>query len=306
MSYFAPFIDASGVHMPTYEDRLADLCEAYRNIFGTDAELSASVPDYQLLSVFARALDDTAALVVEGFNARNPMYASGSALDLLLPQYGLTRNPGETDAEARGRIRTALAARGAGSADAVLAALKSLPGVRDAKLYVNDTNGTNAIGVPGHALAAVVRGGESREIARTLWDTKAPGISTWGNVTETVTDGQGTHTVKFTRYEEKVVYAYLWIRKLSGCDEDAVRAAVVPGVLGLIDRLELAAPLNVPQLYGAAYAANPAIADTFVVTDIQVAVTGSATTVRDVVNCGWKEKITAPADGGVTIHFVNA
>ena len=37
--------------MPTYEDRLSDLVAAYRSIFGIDAELSESVPDYQLLSV---------------------------------------------------------------------------------------------------------------------------------------------------------------------------------------------------------------------------------------------------------------
>ena len=65
MAYFAPYIDGSGLHMPTYEDRLSDLVSAYRSIFGIDAELSESVPDYQLLSVFAKALDDTSALVLQ-------------------------------------------------------------------------------------------------------------------------------------------------------------------------------------------------------------------------------------------------
>ena len=37
MAYFAPYIDASGIHMPTYEDRLQDLCSAYRTIFGQEA-----------------------------------------------------------------------------------------------------------------------------------------------------------------------------------------------------------------------------------------------------------------------------
>jgi len=37
--------------MPTYEVRLSDLVAAYRSIFGIDAELSESVPDYQLRSV---------------------------------------------------------------------------------------------------------------------------------------------------------------------------------------------------------------------------------------------------------------
>ena len=101
MAYFAPMIDAAGIHMPTYEDRLQDLVSAYRSIFGQEAELSPEVPDYQLLSVFAKALDDTSALVLSAYNSRNPMYASGQALDLLLPQYCIVRQAGETDAEVR-------------------------------------------------------------------------------------------------------------------------------------------------------------------------------------------------------------
>ena len=50
MAYFAPYIEDTGLHMPTYEDRLEDLVSAYRSIFGVDAEMSESVPDYQLLS----------------------------------------------------------------------------------------------------------------------------------------------------------------------------------------------------------------------------------------------------------------
>ena len=68
MSYFSPYIDDTGLHMPTYEDRLEDLVSAYRSIFGVDTEMSESVPDYQLLSVLAKALDDTSALVLQLMN----------------------------------------------------------------------------------------------------------------------------------------------------------------------------------------------------------------------------------------------
>ena len=91
MAYFTPYIDESGLHLPTYEDRLQDLITSYRAIFGEDTLPDASVPDYQLLSVIARALDDTGALVLAAFNSRNPAYARGQELDLLLPQYGLSR-----------------------------------------------------------------------------------------------------------------------------------------------------------------------------------------------------------------------
>lgn len=43
MSYFPPYIDASGIHMPTYEDRLQDLLSACRSIFGQEAELDPAM-----------------------------------------------------------------------------------------------------------------------------------------------------------------------------------------------------------------------------------------------------------------------
>ena len=89
--YFAPYIDAGGVHLPTYEDRLDALITSYKAIFGPEMNLEPSAPDYQLLSVFARALDDLSELILVDFASRNPQYASGVGLDLLLPLFGLTR-----------------------------------------------------------------------------------------------------------------------------------------------------------------------------------------------------------------------
>ena len=304
MAYFAPYIDGSGVHMPTYEDRLADLCEAYRSVFGTDAELSASVPDYQLLSVFARALDDVSALVLQAYSSRNPLYASGAALDLLLPQYGLVREPGETDARARVRIRHALAARSCGSCDALRAAVLSLDYVQEARVLVNDADVPDALGIPAHSISVVVRGGRPQEIGQAVWEKKPPGIGTYGNTTVDAVDAEGNpHPVSFTRYSDKIVFVYLFIRVLAGGDREAIRNAVVPAVVDYIDSLGLAVPLNVPQLYGAAYAADPSIADTFIITDIQAGVAGTSEMQRETIPCGWDEKITALASQGVSIAF---
>lgn len=90
--YFAPYIDGGGVHIPTYEDRLEALITSYKAIFGPEMNLEPSAPDYQLLSVFARALDDLSELILVDFASRNPQYASGVGLDLLLPLFGLTRS----------------------------------------------------------------------------------------------------------------------------------------------------------------------------------------------------------------------
>ena len=304
MSYFAPYIDGTGIHMPTYEDRLEDLTEAYRNIFGIDAELGPAVPDYQLLSVFAQALDDASALVLQAYNSRNPAYASGNALDLLLPAYGITRAAEETDASVRARIRHSLAGRSTGTADALLAAVKGAKGVRDARLYVNDTDSIDSIGIPAHSIAVVTAGGNGEAVAQAIFDKKPPGIGTWGSTTVTVPDAQGNgHPVSFTRNTDKMIVVYLFIRVLEDGNRDEIRNALKGPVADYINGLGLAAPLNIPQLYGAAYNAKPEIAKTFIITDIQAAVSGESSAARDLVPCAWNEKITTIQNGGVIFYF---
>ena len=41
MSYFAPYLDETGLHLPTYADRMEALLSAYRAIFGADVNLDA-------------------------------------------------------------------------------------------------------------------------------------------------------------------------------------------------------------------------------------------------------------------------
>ena len=89
--YFIPYIDAAGIHLPTYQDRLESLISSYQTIFGLETNLEISSPDYQLLSLFARSLDDLSQLILSDFNSRNPQYASGASLDLLLPLMNLSR-----------------------------------------------------------------------------------------------------------------------------------------------------------------------------------------------------------------------
>ena len=305
MSYFAPYIDASGLHMPTYEERLADLVSAYRSIFGIDSELSESVPDYQLLSVFAKALDDTSALVLQAYNSRNPLYASGNALDLLLPLYGLTRQEGEDDAAARGRISRALAAKGAGSIDALEAAVKGCRWVRDAKVYENDTDATDANGIPAHSLATVIYAGDGPAVAKAIFDTKAPGIGTYGSTHEDITDEGGhTQSIYFSRTVTRRVFVYMTIRRLAGCDETAVTDAVKAAVNEYINNgLGVAESLIIPCLYAVAYNAEPELAKTFAVADIYANVQGESTYTRDEVTCPWNGKISILASGGLTITF---
>ena len=84
MAYFAPYIDDSGLHIPTYQDIMDYLEEQVRLIFGNDIYLGDDAQDYQLLSVFAAKLFDVMQLAELNYNNRSPSTAIGSALDTLV------------------------------------------------------------------------------------------------------------------------------------------------------------------------------------------------------------------------------
>ena len=299
MAYFTPVIDASGIHMPTYEDRLEDLCSAYRMIFGQEAALTPEVPDYQLLSVFAKALDDTSALVLQAYNSRNPAYASGQALDLLLPQYGITRQAGETDAEVRKRMNAATAARGAFSMDSLEAAIREVPGVTQVLIRVNEED-TEMDGIPGHTIAVYVNNGDLDLIADAIWRKKPPGIGTSGTKSRTVTDDRGNlHTVRLSRPVPVGIGFRVALRSYDGFDEEAVTAAIKETLFNYANALEIGAPINVPQLYGRIYQAVGSYASTFAITDL--ACTGAHGAEREKLVPEWNTKLTVPSLNDVAV-----
>ena len=92
MPYFKPNIDAEGIHIPTYAERMEGLLSSYRSIFGEDVYTGEDSQDYQMMSVFARSLDDMTSVVVDSYNARNPNYATGNSLDILAQLIGISRS----------------------------------------------------------------------------------------------------------------------------------------------------------------------------------------------------------------------
>ena len=304
MSYFPPYIDASGIHMPTYEDRLQDLCSAYRSIFGQEAELSPAVPDYQLLSVFAKALDDTSALVLAAYNVRNPLYASGQALDLLLPQYGISREPGESDASVRARMNLASSARGVFSMDAMEAAIRQVPDVTHVLIRVNEEDAA-VDGIPAHTIAAYVNNGAASKVAQAIWNKKPPGIGTYGTISKSVTDERGNaHTVKFSRPSLLAIHFRIELTSYDGFDEAAVTSAFRNTLMQFVNRtLDIGEAMNIPQLYGMLYQAAGSWAPTFAITDLSCS--GAHGVEREKLTPAWNQKFTMSSVNDVAV-IVNA
>ena len=381
--YFTPYIDGNGVHIPSYEDRLENLISSYRNIFGPEINLTPSSPDYQLLSVFAKALDDLSQIILVDFASRNPQYASGVDLDLLLPLHGLVRggatystvvlqlsgtpnavlpsapqalddrgyiwacqtagiqldengsavvmaicttpgaitaaagtvrhlvspvsglssvvnpnpaNPGaeaETDASCRNRLKAAAAASSVSSLDAIRSGVLSVPNVTSCIVLENNEDAADARGIPGHSICVLFAGGNAYAVAQKVFDKKAPGIGTYGNLSLPVTDGFGqSHEVQLQRITNANVALTIELSVLDGYDvsvPDRIRDALVAWSA----TLEVGQPLVVSSLYSVVYGAVSSEKPLFAIRLLTA--TYGGTTTSDILTVAWNQKVNLRA-----------
>ncbi len=113
---------------------------------------------------------------------------------------GLTGRDTESDTEALIRFKTSRATSGGGSLPSIIERVQSdVEGVS----YVNGVESTPThplTGIPVGTIEIVVDGGESIDIAQTIWNFKSGGISTWGNQTQQIQDKRGNNQdIRFSR-----------------------------------------------------------------------------------------------------------
>ena len=94
MAYFAPYIDATGFHFPTYQDIVDDIVAGAKSIFGNDIYLENDSADYQLISIFALKTYDTMQAMAMAYNSRSPATAVGVGLDAVVKINGIARKAG--------------------------------------------------------------------------------------------------------------------------------------------------------------------------------------------------------------------
>lgn len=91
MAYIAPFIDASGLHIPTYQDIETQLVEKAQLIFGADIYLESDSQDFQDIAARAQVIYDTLLTAQMVYNSRSPATATGAALDAVAALAGIVR-----------------------------------------------------------------------------------------------------------------------------------------------------------------------------------------------------------------------
>lgn len=93
MTYFAPYIDATGLHIPSYSDIRDQLIADAQNIFGNDIYLGIDSQDYQWISAVASMIYDSFLTSQAVYNSRGPSTAIGSGLDIIVKLNGIKRMP---------------------------------------------------------------------------------------------------------------------------------------------------------------------------------------------------------------------
>lgn len=91
MSYFVPFVDAAGLHYPTYNEILEQLIVDMQNIYGGGLYLGTDSQDYEMLSEFAEKIYDVYQMAEVAFNSHSPATAIGTALDYIVAINGIVR-----------------------------------------------------------------------------------------------------------------------------------------------------------------------------------------------------------------------
>ncbi|ENA1176849.1 baseplate J/gp47 family protein [Klebsiella pneumoniae] len=136
----------------------------------------------------------------------------------------------ETDAELRVRQSQSVALASLTPFDAVDGAIANVEGVTRHKLFENDTETTDANGLPAHSISAILEGGDATEIANTIRSTKGQGVSTYGTTAVIVTDKYGNpYTIRFSRPVDVPIYVSITIQALTGYSSevgDEMKAAV--------------------------------------------------------------------------------
>ncbi|HBV1052501.1 baseplate J/gp47 family protein [Klebsiella pneumoniae] len=136
----------------------------------------------------------------------------------------------ETDAELRVRQSQSVALASLTPFAAVDGAIANVEGVTRHKLFENDTETTDANGLPPHSISAIVEGGDATEIANTIRSVKGQGVSTYGTTAVIVTDKYGNpYTIRFSRPVDVPIYVSITLKALTGYSSqvgDEIKAAV--------------------------------------------------------------------------------
>lgn len=392
MAYFTPYIDNTGIHIPTYQDIIDYYIAQAKLIFGSDIYLGIDSQDYQMYSIIARSAEASLQAAVDSYNARNPDTAFDDTLDGLVTINGLERKPAsystvtlnltgfpytlirggvvesnsgdrwnlpnevvldsqgratvtgiaqeigpivalsgeittiltptygwstvnnpnaanmgqkvESNAELKARRKIAVATPSQTELESLTAGIDNISGVTDFQVYENDTKMTDARGLPGNSICAVVEGGTNEDIVQELGRRKNMGVLSYGDVTLPYTNRYNTTLdISFFRPEYVPVFIEVNIKPLSGYTSE-VGEQIKEAISTYFSDLRIGNNLYNSQLWEAALSVSPDIKPYFSIDPIlgiKIGTTEGVLSLQD-LEATFKQKFTIDIDN-ITISL---
>jgi uncharacterized phage protein gp47/JayE len=141
----------------------------------------------------------------------------------------------ETDALLRSRRQRSVAIASDGYLNGIEAALLSVDGVTESKVYENFTDATDADGIPEHAIWAIVEGGANSDIGDIIYAKKSAGCDMRGDVVVNIITASGAvFAAKFDRPAVDNLHIRFDIQTtMAGAifDQDLIKASIAASLV---------------------------------------------------------------------------
>jgi len=85
-------IGPNGITAPTYDQIIGSLVSSYQAVYGADVSIDPSTQDYEMLAIFAAAINDCNAATIATYNEFSPATAVGVGLSSVVKINGLQRD----------------------------------------------------------------------------------------------------------------------------------------------------------------------------------------------------------------------
>ena len=191
-------------------------------------------------------------------------------------------NPVETDGKLRLRQTVSTALPSLSVFDGTIGAVKLVAGVGQVKGYENDSNVTNADGVPPNSISIVAASGDSQLIANAIARHKTPGTRTFGTTAIQTLDKYGLpNTMNFFRPTVATIGVEVTVQALFGYTTsyaDLIKQAVSD----YINALDIGDDIYINRLYLPANLSGVAVSKTFEINLLRIKKNAAAFVVADI------------------------
>jgi len=210
--------------------------------------------------------------------------------------------PVESDAALRLRQTASTALPSLTVLAGIVGAVEAVAGVTQVVAYENDTNATDANGLPPHSISLVVLGGVAADIAAAIAARKTPGAYTYGTTSATVTDSVGVaHLINFFIPTPKTITVAVSLHPLTSGYTTAIGTKVKQALADYINALMAGDDVERARLYLPAQLFGSAESLTYNITSLLISISPAAVGSSDLTIAFNERAVTTLTDITLTL-----